>query len=222
MRRPPTLLLAMLPVLPVLLAGCAARAPEPVPIAAVPDAAPMPAPPGGISADTELLPTPNHDLTQPAALWHLRAGLNVAALQCAPAGSALEGDYNRLLAVHRRALAAAHRALLDAADSRAAFDRAMTRVYNYFAQPPARGEFCATAARVAGAIAATDPGSVTERAPEALEELDRPFVQLKAAQADYIRRLAAWREGAVPHLGYDPAIFLASDMVTADARSAQR
>ena len=62
---------------------------DPAPTQASEDDAP-PAPPSGASPNLHLPPrgsdgefeTPNRHLTSAEAIWHLRAALNVAALQC--------------------------------------------------------------------------------------------------------------------------------------------
>ena len=140
-------------------AGRAVRAAGPV--AAAP--APRPMPPGGASA-TFVTPalladgsydTPNRALTPAATAWHLRAALNVAALRCND--EALVANYNALVRAHGAALARAHDAAMQEAGSQAAFDCAMTRLYNYFALPPVQASFCAAAATIADEAARTPP-----------------------------------------------------------------
>ncbi len=77
-----------------VLGGCARKTPEvatvtPPPIL-VPPPAPKPQPPQGAAPNLTIpaatpdggYATLNRGLTSDAALWHLRAALNVAALQC--------------------------------------------------------------------------------------------------------------------------------------------
>lgn len=83
-----------------------------------------------------------------AVLWQLRSGLNVAALSCrGPQDDAIVAGYNRLLAEHREELAATYRAVTTDYAGPAAFDEAMTRLYNRFAAPAAQAALC-DAARV--------------------------------------------------------------------------
>eukprot|EP01035_Chromulina_nebulosa_P038650 gene38651-52219_t len=84
--------------------------------------------------------------------WHVRAGLNVAALACRDRDAKTTvARYNRMLANHREPLAAA-RAGIEArlrdrfgAAWQAHDDDAMTRLYNHFAAPEAHDAFCAAA-----------------------------------------------------------------------------
>ncbi len=160
--------------------------------------------------------TPNRALSPAAAVWHLRAALNVAALGCDHPAHSVSGAYNRLLKTQKRALAEAHLAARREHGEVAAFDGAMTRLYNYFAQPPAQAAFC-TEARAVLAEAATLPaGGLTGFAAEALARLDRPFAEFYAAYDRYRADLADWRADGrwSPWLRIDPAVFLASQEVT--------
>ncbi len=96
-------------------------------------------------------------LSPAAAAWHLRSGLNVAALACrGPDEGAIVAGYNRLLASRRAELADVYRAVSREYGSAAAFDAAMTRLYNLFAQPASQAALCANALAVLEAAAAHD------------------------------------------------------------------
>jgi hypothetical protein len=146
------------------LAACATRTPAPPPPA-------RPAPPQALS--------PIHqDLAPHEQLWHVRAGLNVAALSCASrVGPAIITDYNAFLKAKQAPLADAYDQL--SADYRAkggnwqrALDADMTRLYNHFASPTAQAAFCdAAATEVKRAIATADGDWQTA----ALQRLDAPF-----------------------------------------------
>jgi cell division septation protein DedD len=147
----------------LLLTACTTRAPTP------PTPRPAPAQP---------LSPIHRDLALHETLWHLRAGLNVAALSCAAhVGPGVVTDYNRFLKAKQALLAQAYRAL--SADYRArggtwqrALDTDMTRLYNHFASPPAQRDFCdAAATEVKRAITAPPDASWAD----ALARLDRPF-----------------------------------------------
>lgn len=158
------------------LAACAGR---PVPVALVP--APLPAP----AAEASPAPTPiNAGLSPAATLWHLRAGLNVAALACRTQD--LAPGYNALLAreaASLRAAEAAYAAEFQAQGGawRQRYDDAMTRLYNFWGGAQGRDGLCATAAAVLA-----DP-TVTDDAPARLAALDHAF--------------------APPRLQVDPAVF---------------
>ncbi|UZK68438.1 hypothetical protein OKW76_10220 [Sphingomonas sp. S1-29] len=236
MSRTRYLMLPMLALLPVL-AGCART---PVAVAVAPPAAPvvaapMPRPPLN-AAPTLALPqpaadgsfvTPNRGLSPAATIWHLRAALNVAVLQCAKPGDPAEAGYNAFLAAHKADLAAAFKTLEREYRGRAgaqwqdAFDDSMTRLYNFYAQPPARAAYCAAAEPLIAQAAATTPATLPAFAPGALAALDRPFTDFYAAYHGYRIELAQWKAGqapAVPRLTVDPQIFVAGTDVTVRGR----
>ena len=116
------------------------------------------------------------------SLWHMRAALNVAALGCRDADEGTTvAAYNQLIHNQGAALAAAN----DAVSARYkaqygtkwqdARERDMTRLYNYFAQPTAQGEFCNTAKAVLAQIAAVEPAKLVDFAVTELPALEAPF-----------------------------------------------
>jgi hypothetical protein len=111
-------------------------------------------------------------------LWHLRSGLNVAALTCrgqnipniAPA-------YNRLLKRHSSTLALA----ADAEKARfrkqggnwqRGYDSHLTQVYNRFANSKNRQAFCNVAADVVARANAASSAELTRDASRSLGELE--------------------------------------------------
>ena len=191
----------------LLLAGCAGHR---APLAAV-DAAPpvevaAPAlPPGatpGMLVPQALadgsFPTPNRGLAGAAAIWHLRSGLNVAALACpGEEGAAIRAGYNAWLTRDKAPLARA--ATTYAAQYRArggpadGYDDAMTRLYNFFSQTPVRPALCTAATAILAEVATVDAAALPGFAEERLAVLDRPFI-------DFYRAYAAWRDGNAPRL----------------------
>lgn len=199
-RRP---LMALTLTLVQLLAGCTARRPPvvadvpppPVEVAAGP-ALPMGASPGMLVPEALAdgsFPTPNQGLTGAAAIWHLRAGLNVAALSCPGIeGATIRTGYNRWLTHEKaplgrtaRAYAATYRVKVGAGR----YDDAMTRLYNFYSQTPVRASFCAAAAGVAADLATLPAAALPAFAAERLAALDQPFV-------DFYRAYDAWRGGS--------------------------
>ncbi|MCD2323667.1 hypothetical protein LQ953_06510 [Sphingomonas sp. IC-56] len=147
--------------------------------------------------------TPNRDLSPAQTSWHVRAALNVAALGCRDALEAETiAEYNQLLAVHRDALAQADASvkaqfrLRHAAEWENEHDHAMTRVYNFFAQPPAHEAFCAVAHEVLREALAVKQEEFEAFALGALPRLEAPFTGFYRAYDQYRTTLAAWREGA--------------------------
>ena len=192
-------------VLLTTLSACASR----VPVAIAPPAppvveAPPPALPAGASPNMPVpqmladgsFPTPNRALTPAATVWHLRAGLNVAALACRTDEATTVPGYNAFLSAHRAELTQAEATY--AAEFRAAggdwrdrYDDAMTRLYNYYATPPAQAAFCAAAAELLVEAQAAPQRPVAVFAAERLPVLDRAFI-------DFYRAYDAWRRASLP------------------------
>ncbi|WP_342248707.1 hypothetical protein [Sphingomonas sp. OTU376] len=137
--------------------------------------------------------TVNHHISREQTAWHVRAALNVAALGCRDeAERETVAAYNAMLGRHRASLAAAdtavkaqYRARYGAGwDSR--HDRDMTRVYNFFAQPPAQTGFCRVARDVLAEVGQVRPEAFAAFAAEALPRLEAPFT-------DFYRDYDAWR-----------------------------
>ena len=152
-----------------LLPACASRAPS---VALLPPLRPV----------AVIAPTPiNAALSPAAALWHLRAGLNVAALSCRGAGeAALVAHYNAMLAAHKTALAAAEAAYqaqyrTDGGDWRDRYDDDQTRLYNFFGQAHGRAALCAAADETFAGLAAIDDANLMTVASDHLAALDRAF-----------------------------------------------
>jgi hypothetical protein len=189
--------------------------------------APMPMPPRGAAPNLRIPPrladgsyaTPNRGLSPAATLWHLRAALNVAALACDDAAGTVSAEYNRLLAAQRKPLAAAHRALAAEYGDVDAFDGAMTRLYNYYAQPAVQPGFCAASRSALAEVAAVPPDGLADFAAEALTRIDRAFTDFYAGYDRYRADLALWQasRGMQPRLAYDSRIFLADDRVAGGA-----
>ena len=158
----------------MLAAGLSACASHPVPIASAP--APVQA------AAATPAPTPiNAGLTPAATLWHLRAGLNVAALACRGPGEAvLVARYNALLAAHPAAFGTAtatHQSeyRTDGGDWRDRYDDDQTRLYNFFSQARGRAALCASAATTLATLGTADDAALAAAAPAELAALDRAF-----------------------------------------------
>ena len=104
------------------------------------------------------------------AVWHLRAGLNVAALSCRGRGrTPVAGAYARMLSRHRALLAQAY-----AAEQRrygAGLDRHQTQLYNRFSNQASPERFCRDAAAVASRADAMDSDHLSANASRLLSEL---------------------------------------------------
>ncbi len=146
-RRAATITLAVT-LAALLLAGCGHPAAPPRSAAAVPAG----------DASTE-------------SLWHLRAGLNVAALTCRGRSRAnVAPAYARMLGHHRALLASAY-----AAEQRrygSSFDAHQTRLYNRFSNQRSPERFCQAAADLAQRAAIMDSPALAANARTLLSHIE--------------------------------------------------
>lgn len=117
-------------------------------------------------------------------LWNLRAGLNVAALQCqfSPYLRAVD-NYNSILAHHSKELADAYTALngyfkrvQGAAKGQKAFDDYTTITYNNFSTLQAQYGFCQTASSIAKEALTRPKGQFHVTAQNRMRELRSSLV----------------------------------------------
>lgn len=110
--------------------------------------------------------TVNSNLNENAALWHLRSAWNVAALNCLdPTYQPVLDGYGAFLKAFPRQLTAANTALNNAVrkehktarDATRAREAYMTQVYNYFALPGVRADFCNVALQISNEFLAAKP-----------------------------------------------------------------
>lgn len=197
-----------------LLAAACAPAPKPVVVAPKPVAPPapaippMPLPPGG-AAVTMKVPalgidgvrvTPNRSLSREEYIWHLRSGLNVAALNCqGPVWGEIAQNYNRYLQVHKARLAQANKAVdseyvkrFPGQNGLRVRDTRMTDLYNYFALPPVRAEFCDKSLQKSREIVAIPSAALPEYSFGALADLDAVFITFFNAFEKYTIDIAEW------------------------------
>ena len=138
--------------------------------------------------------TPNRDLSPAEVTWHVRVALNVAALGCRYEATA----YNAMLSTEKEPLAEADTGARAAERARggdweARHDDAMTKLYNFWAQPPAQAGFCAAAADVLREAATVEPANFPAFAAAALPRLEAPFVAAFARFDGYRAEVAQWR-----------------------------
>jgi len=120
-----------------------------------------------------------------ALIWNLRAGLNVAALQCQFSPTLLTlPNYNKLLGDHSSELAASYAALSNyfvrTAKTKKAgqteLDKYGTRVYSSFSTVGAQLTFCQTAGEIAHLAVFAPRGSFGTLAEERMRELRNSLV----------------------------------------------
>jgi cell division septation protein DedD len=185
--------------LATLLAGCAhqtrpeaSRAPTPVVAAA------EPRPPAGAAKGLSLpsadaqghYATINSGVGDKEAIWHFRAALNVAALSCTD--QSIRDNYNQLLKGRKAVFASAY-ASETARLHGAALDQHQTRLYNFFAQPPAKIGFCRAADAEATQALSVSAAEFPAYAVSALQRLEAPMIAFYAAYDRYRHELADWK-----------------------------
>ncbi len=127
-------------------------------------------------------------LSSDEVAWHVRAGLNVAALACRDADAAtMVAQYNAMLATDSAPLATAragveagYRARFGAA-WQARDDDDMTRLYNHFATPEAHDALCATARELLRDSETVAPGEFYAFARYALPRLEQALAPAQVA-----------------------------------------
>lgn len=152
------------------------------PVAKTPVAIPVvaaPAIPGGFMVPKEVilrLPTPAE--AQANAIWNIRAGLNVAALQCQFSGYlATVKNYNDFLKQHGDELVFAQMTLVghfkrtDGARAVNSFDQYTTRTYNSYSTLDAQYAFCNAAGRIGRQVLAVAKGHLGAEALRVLPEM---------------------------------------------------
>jgi hypothetical protein len=146
-------------------------------------------------------------LSSDEVAWHVRAGLNVAALACRDADAAtMVAQYNAMLATDSAPLATAragvesgYRARFGAA-WQARDDDDMTRLYNHFAAPEAHDVFCATARELLRDSETVGPGEFYAFTRYALPQLEQAFAPAPQFVAQPAYTLAASDD--MPRVGF--------------------
>lgn len=198
-----------------LLAACATPAPPPPPPPPPPQVVETvpyrPLPPGGASYVMKIPPlgpdgirmTVNSNLNDDRLVWHLRSAWNVAALNClAPEYEPILQGYRTFLADNARTLKSVNdrieKTYLDRfrvrRDAVVARDGETTKVYNFFANPAARSEFCLAALDVANRYVAADKILPLAFAKENFQTLLLPLEAFFNEYETYQRAAAEWDE----------------------------
>jgi hypothetical protein len=138
-------------------------------------------------------------------LWNLRAGLNVAALQC-QFSDYLRAvpNYNGLLAHHNVELATAYTALnnyfkrVQGTKGQKAFDDYSTITYNNWSTLQAQMIFCQTATNIAKSALATPKGQLYPLAQARMRELRNALVPAYDPRPAYQPYLIRFRPLVLP------------------------
>jgi hypothetical protein len=94
-------------------------------------------------------------------------------------------------------------------------DTRMTDLYNYFALPPVRAQYCDMALRKLQEANQVPKGALPEYAMGSLADIDNVFVNFYDAYAKYERDLADWNVRYAPKPAYNPANNIMAPPVTA-------
>jgi hypothetical protein len=191
----------------LLVAGCAAPKPPPSALRPAPQAsARADRVPAHIDLRLKLPPrdasgryiTANSNLGPLETMFHFRGALNVAALSCVSARSTAARDgYNAFLRRHKTVLAAANSAV--DAKYRRDFgreglrirDAKLTSLYNHYAYPSVKPQFCASTAKHLAAANALPSARLEAYSQGALAEIEQHFQDYFAEVARYQARVGA-------------------------------
>ncbi len=194
-----------------VLGACTTPAPPPPPppppaVEAVPY---RPLPPGQAAYVMDIPPvnsmgmreTVNLGISDDEKVWHFRSAWNVAALNClSPQYQPILDAYSSYIKDYARPL----KQVNDRIDSdyRQEYGRGrpaiqaregqMTMVYNYFALPPARSDFCRTALAVSQQYLASESVDPIAFALNNFSAFEGPFERFFVAYEEYERESAAW------------------------------
>lgn len=208
------------------ISACA-PAPKPVVIAPpppvyIPPPPPpvMPLPPGGAAASMKIPAlgldgvrvTPNRGLSRDEQIWHFRAALNVAALNCqGPVWGQIATQYNKFIVTHKVQLSKSSKtvdreyvARYPGQNGLRVRDTKLTDLYNYFALPPVRSEYCDTALRKLVEANSVSVTALPEYAMGGLTDIDGIFIRFFDAYAQYERDLADWNMKHAPKPVFAP------------------
>ena len=158
----------------------------------------VPARPGGFMVPKEVMlrkPTPAEAAAN--AVWNVRAGLNVAALQCQFSGYLKTvNNYNDFLKHHGDELVHAQQAMLgyfgrfNRARAATSFDQYTTRTYNSYSTLDAQYAFCDAAGRVGRLVLALPKGKLTGMALTLLPQIRQSLSQQALSPALAIAPIA--------------------------------
>ena len=145
--------------------------------------------------------TINSDLDRDSTLWHFRSAWNVAALNCRDAErDTIVEAYGAYLKRFKTVLDRTNTALEkryqaefpEARDALKARETYMTRVYNYFAMPPVRADFCAVMAAMASESLATPVTDPWAHSAAWLPRAEATFQEFFRVYEQYRVNSAAW------------------------------
>jgi hypothetical protein len=198
--------------LTTLISACGGAKPAPVAVAPPPPPVPvapprMPTPPSNAMAAMAipalradgLRDTPMRDIDDNEKLWYFRAAFNVAALNCQNAQHyRIADDYNQFLKTHKRELDRINKVVEDKYRKRYGTgyarirDTENTQVYNFFAFPPVKSDFCDAALILGQEAVALPSKELVAFSVRALPTLEGVFDRFYASYESYQSDLQKW------------------------------
>jgi len=218
----------------ILVGAVAACAPSPVkvvPLSLAPALTPaMPLPPGGAAVSMTIPPigldgvrvTPNRGLSRDEQIWHFRSALNVAALNCqGPVWGQIANEYNKFIVIHKVLLSKTSKAVdreyvkrYPKQNGLRIRDTKLTDLYNYFALPPVRAQYCDMSLRKLTEANQVPKEALAEYAIGGLIDIDTLFVNFYDAYVKYQGDLADWNMKYAPKPVYVPSNNIMAPPVT--------
>ncbi len=199
------------------LSACATKPPPVIVKTRVvppPPPPPRPLPPGGAAISMQIPPfgidgvreTPNRILSADETIWHFRSALNVAALTCnGVVWDPIATNYNSFIKVHKSRLAKAsktvdgeYKARYPGQNGLRVRDGKMTDLYNYFALPPVKREFCDMALAKSQEAILLPMGALPEYSVGGLKDIDAIYLRFFDAFAQYQRDVVLWDQRYAP------------------------
>ena len=222
----------------ILVGAAAACAPAPVKVVPLPIPLPlspaspaMPLPPGGAAVSMTIPPigldgvrvTPNRGLSRDEQIWHFRSALNVAALNCqGPVWGQIAKEYNKFIVIHKVLLSKTSKAVdreyvkrYPKQNGLRIRDTKLTDLYNYFALPPVRAQYCDMSLRKLTDANQVPKEALAEYAIGGLIDIDTLFVNFYDAYVKYQGDLADWNMKYAPKPVYAPSNNIMAPPVTA-------
>ncbi len=192
-------------------------APPPPPVVVAPPAAIAPAPvlpyykpysPGG-AAITMKMPgknadgswiTPNQNLSVEESIWNFRSAINVAALTCKGLRwDAITDNYNQMLTQHSERLSQANTRLdaeyvkrFPGQNALRVRDARSTALYNYFAMPPVKQQYCDMALAKSTEMLNVTPIAFPGFASRSLAQIDALYSKFFDDFTQYKIDIANW------------------------------
>lgn len=220
------------------LAACATPeppAPPPPPPPPVQAAIPSrPLPPGGASpmmtiparGTDGIRETVNKNIEPAQATWNMRSGFNVAALNCTEQRyQPIIFAYTKMLTSEKKRLAATNKAL--DAQYRQKYGRKataeredyMTKVYNYFALPPAHSYFCEAALAAANNYMLMSPPDIDAYAATTLVQFEAAFEDFFTDYEDYRLAVQSWDASYGAQYGASQPGYVSANRLTGEERA---